>query len=83
MARFELPPDLSPEEHRAALAALDRALGAVPPRPPAWALAGRVDALRLGALQARRDSERPWTFRGDTPFARRGTPPLVGRGDAR
>jgi hypothetical protein len=83
MARFELPPDLSPEEQRATLAALERALGAVRAWPPAWALAGRVEALRLGALQARRDTERPWTFRGNAPFARRGTPPLVGRGDAR
>jgi hypothetical protein len=81
--RYELPHDLTPEERRAVLAALERALGAARARPPAWALAGRIEALRLGALQARRDIHIRWTFRGDTPFARRGTPPLVGRGDAR
>ncbi|MGH2723074.1 MAG: hypothetical protein ACRDI0_02210 [Actinomycetota bacterium] len=83
MPRYEPPPDLSPEEERAVLGALDAALEASRSRPGAWALAGRVEALRLGALQARRHAERPWVARGDAPFARRGTTPLIGRGDAR
>lgn len=41
MSRFELPPDLSPEEERAAIAALERALAAGTQRPSPWALAGR------------------------------------------
>jgi hypothetical protein len=65
------------------LAALERALVAAGAGPPAWALAGRIEALGLGALQARRDMDHRWSFRGDFPFARRGTPPLVGRGDAK
>jgi hypothetical protein len=83
MRRYELPPDLSPEEERAVIAALERLLGADRDRPSPWALAGRAEALRLGVLQVRRDGERPWRFRGRVPFARPGTPPLVGRGDAK
>ena len=83
MPRYQPPPDLTPEEERAVLAALDAALEASRSRPGPWALAGRVEALRLGALQARRHGERAWTARGDAPFARRGTPPLIGRGDAK
>jgi hypothetical protein len=81
--RYELPPGLSPEEERAVLAALERTLGAPPHRLPAWVLAGRSEALRMGALQVRRHTDRPWTFRGAVPFARPGTPHLLGRGDAR
>ena len=83
MLRYELPPDLSPEEERLVVAALEEALRASRPGVSAWALAGRAEALRLGSLQVRRDAEIPWTFRGHVPFARRGTPPLGGRGDAR
>jgi hypothetical protein len=83
MRRYELPPDLSPEEERTVIAALERLLGADRDRPSPWALAGRAEALRLGVLQVRRDGERPWRFRGRVPFARPGTPPLVGRGDAK
>jgi hypothetical protein len=83
MPRYELPQNLSPEEERAVLAALDRTLGVERRRPSAWALAGRAEALRLGSLQVRRDGDRPWTFRGDAPFARRGAPRLSGRGDAK
>ena len=83
MPRFELPPDLSPEEERAALAALEQALGHARDRISPWALAGRVEALGLGALQARREADSPWRSRGHAPFARRGTPRLLGRGDAR
>jgi hypothetical protein len=83
MPRYELPPDLSPEEERTVLLALERTLASTRATPPAWTLAGRAEALRLGSLQVRRDTDRPWTFRGSTPFARRGTPPLQGRGDAK
>ncbi len=82
MARsYELPEDLTPEEQRAVIAALERSLEGADATPAPWALAGRMDALRMGALQTRRMLERPWTHRGE--FARRGTAPLVGRGDAR
>ncbi|MGH2675072.1 MAG: hypothetical protein ACRDKA_09570 [Actinomycetota bacterium] len=83
MPRYELPPDLTPEEERATIAALERALGTPRDRPTSWTLAGRAEALRMGALQVRRDVERPWTFRGQVPFARPGTPLLRGRGDAK
>jgi hypothetical protein len=82
MSRYELPDDLTPEEERAAIAALERALEAGAGKPSAWALAGRADALRLGALHVRHQAS-GWTFKGNVPFTRRGTAPLVGRGDAR
>jgi hypothetical protein len=78
-----MPSDLTPEEERLVLAALEEALYASRPGVSPWALAGRAEALRLGALQMRRDTETPWTFRGNVPFAQRGSPPLDGRGDAR
>jgi hypothetical protein len=83
MPRYELPPDLTPEEEQAVIAALERALGVPTDRPSPWALAGRAEALRHGAVQVRRDVDVPWTFRGRVPFARPGTPPLRGRGDAK
>lgn len=82
MPRYELPPDLTPEEERAAIAALERALEAGKDSLSAWALAGRAEALRLGTLQVRHQ-QNGWTFRGHVPFARRGTSPLIGRGDAK
>jgi hypothetical protein len=83
MARYELPPDLTPEEERLVLAALEKAFQAGQPRLSPWSLAGRAEALGLGAIQVRRDADTSWTFRANLPFARRGTPPLGGRGDAR
>jgi hypothetical protein len=83
MPRYELPPELSPQEERAVIAALERVLGRPADRPSPWTLAGRAEAVRQGALQVRRDADRPWSFRGRVPFARPGTPPLRGRGDAR
>jgi hypothetical protein len=82
MPRYELPPDLSPEEQRAAIAALERAFGAGRKDLSPWTLAGRAEALRLGTLQVRHQAN-GWTFRGHVPFARRGTSPLIGRGDSR
>ena len=81
MPRYELPHDLGPEEERAVLAALERALESGRHRPAPWALAGRMDALRVGALQTRAILDAAWRHRGD--FTRRGTSPLVGRGDAK
>jgi hypothetical protein len=82
MARYDLPDDLTPEQERVAIAALERALEAGTHKPSPWALAGRADALRLGALHVRHQAP-GWTFRGYVPFTRRGTSPLVGRGDAK
>jgi hypothetical protein len=64
------------------LAALDRALG-MDRRPSPWAVAGRAEALGMGGLQVRRAAGRGWTFRAHVPFVRRGTGPLLGRGDAK
>jgi hypothetical protein len=83
MPRYELPPDLSPEEERAVIAALERALGTRQDRPSPWVLAGRAEALRHGAVQVRHDVEGPWGFRARIPFAKPGTPPFRGRGDAK
>jgi hypothetical protein len=81
--RYELPGGLSPQEEAAALAALERYFAeeqAPPPSP--WALAGRVDASGMGALQARRLAG-GWRSATRLSFARRGVPPFHGRGDAR
>jgi hypothetical protein len=83
MPRYELPPDLSPEEERAVLQALERTLGSTGARPSPWAMAGRVEALGLGSLQARRHAAPSWRSGGAVPFARRGTPSLQGRGDSK
>jgi hypothetical protein len=83
MPRYELPPDLTPDEERAAIAALERAFGSPAERPSPWVLAARAEATRQGAVQVRRDAEGPWSFRAHVPFARPGTPPLRGRGDAK
>jgi hypothetical protein len=83
MPRYELPPDLTPEEERAVLAALERAFSGPGAKPSAWAMAGRMEALRLGALQSRRHAQGSWALRGGVPFASRGAPPLRGRGDAK
>jgi hypothetical protein len=80
--RFELPPDLTPEEERIVLAALEHALGNRGPGPSRWVLAGRAENLRSGAFQARRYTDPPWTLRIG-PWARRSTGSLRGRGDAK
>jgi hypothetical protein len=81
MPRYELPPDLTPEEQRIAIAALERTF-ARPGLSP-WVLAGRAQALRMGSLQVRHQSEAPWRFGGHVAFASRGTDRLMGRGDAK
>jgi hypothetical protein len=80
--RFELPEDLSPEEQRAVIRALERYFARESPHPEPWVLAGRIDAAGLGALQARRYTDEPWAVSRLAPFARRGVPPMHGRSDA-
>ena len=80
--RFELPEDLTPEEERAIIRALERYFAQESPHPHPWVLAGRIDATALGALQARHLTDAPWDTTGRVPFARRGVPPQAGRGDA-
>jgi hypothetical protein len=81
--RYDLPPGLSPEEERAIVAALDEYFGAGADRSDPWALAGRAEALGLGALQTRHQAMRPWGRAGLHAFTRRGTEPRSGRGDAK
>lgn len=83
MPRYELPADLSPEEARIALAALERVVELERPRVSPWALAGRAEALRLGRLHVRHQADRPYTFGADLPFVSGGTGPRIGRGDSR
>jgi hypothetical protein len=80
--RYELPPGLSPDEERAVLAALERVFEEAP-RPSPWALAGRAENVGMGALQIRREARGGWTSRALIPFARRGTEPMLGRGDTK
>jgi hypothetical protein len=82
MPHYELPDDLDPEQERAAIAALERALASGAEPLSAWSLAGRAEGLRLGTMQIRHQAP-GWTYRGNVPFVRRGTSPLVGRGDAK
>lgn len=81
--RYDLPPGISPQEQRAILAAMEQYFGAGGARPSPWALAGRTEALGLGALQVRHQSDRPWNEARLRSFTRRGSEPRVGRGDAR
>jgi hypothetical protein len=80
--RFELPEGLSSEEERAILMALERYFVLENPKPPAWVLQGRIEATGLGALQARRWAREPWHGQW-VEFARKGVPPVEGRGDVR
>lgn len=81
--RYELPQGIPEEEERAIVAALEQYFGAGTTRPSPWALAGRLEALGLGALQARHRSERPWNETRLSPYTRRGTEPRAGRGDTK
>ena len=81
--RYELPPGLPEEEEHVIVAALEQYFGAGKVRPNPWALSGRLEALRLGALQARHQSERPWRETRVHPFSRRGTEPRAGRADSK
>jgi hypothetical protein len=81
--RYVLPPGLTPEEERAILAALDDFFGKGSQRRDAWSLAGRTEALGLGALQIRHQADVPWGGTRLNPYTRRGTEPRVGRGDSK
>ena len=80
--RFRLPEGVSPEEERAIIRALERYFAQESPHPHPWVLAGRIEACGWGAVQARRYAEQAWGLVGTAAFARRGAPPLTGRGDA-
>lgn len=80
--RFELPEDLTPEEERAILMALERYLLLESPKPLPWVLQGRIDAIGVGALQVRRVAREPWHGL-HAQFTRRGVAPMHGRGDVR
>ena len=80
--RFELPDGLSASEEAAVLAALERYFAEDQAPTSPWALAGRLDASGMGAVQARRLLGSSWRSAVRIPFARRGVPPLHGRGDA-
>jgi hypothetical protein len=80
--RIELPDDITPDEERAILMALERYFVAENPKPAPWVLQGRIDATGLGSLQSRRYAREPWHGQKG-PFARRGVPPVSGRGDVR
>ena len=80
--RFELPHGLSPEEEQATLAALERYFHGASPRPLPWVLQGRMAAARQGTLQGRKLMDSPWSTSLRASFARRGSDPFTGRGDA-
>ncbi len=80
--RFEISEEVSPEEDRAILMALERYFSAENPKPPAWVLQGRIDATGFGALQVRRFAREPWHGQW-VEFSRKGVPPVHGRGDVR
>ena len=80
--RIELPADLTVEEERAILMALERYFQAESPKPNTWVLQGRIEATGLGALQVRRYAREPWHSHR-AAFTRKGVPPFHGRGDAR
>jgi hypothetical protein len=79
--RFEISDDLSPEQERAVIRALERYFAQESPHPDPWVLAGRIAASGLGSLQARHYADSPWGVGTYAPFARRGVPPQHGRGD--
>jgi hypothetical protein len=79
--RFELAADLTPHEERAVIRALERYFAQESPHPHPWVLSGRIDAAGLGALQARHYTDTPWGVGTYAPYARRGVPPVHGRGD--
>jgi hypothetical protein len=81
--RFELPPDLSPEEERAVIGALEQYFGSLHVQLSPWVLAGRAEALRLGALQVRHQSPHPWQEGIHLPNTRRWIEPRAGRMDSR
>jgi hypothetical protein len=83
VSTYELPEGVSPEEERAIISALERYLDDRDTRASTWVMASRLENARTGAVQARRFLRDAWRVGwGDTPFARYGTEPIGGRGDA-
>jgi hypothetical protein len=80
---YELPRDLSREEISAVISALERYFTESRRENRVWALAGRIDNCRWGALQTRHEIPEPWRLAARLPYARYGTPNFHGRGDAR
>ncbi len=81
--RLDFPPDLPADEETAIIAALEEYFRAVDVRPSPWALAGRADALRLGAIQMRHQSRGSWNDAGRGLFAHKGTEDRMGRSDSK
>jgi len=80
---YELPDDLSPEEEKAVIAALERYFDQTDPTPDAWKMAGRAADARQGPLQMRKIIASSWHSLNRLPIAQRNTPNLHGRGDAK
>ena len=81
---YRLPEDLSPEEERIVVAALERYFERTDPTPDAWKMAGRAANTRQGALQMRKlISATSWHSLNRLPIAQQNTPNLHGRGDAK
>jgi hypothetical protein len=80
--RLELPDGLTPEEERAILTALERYFLQESPKPMPWILQGRIEAIGVGRLQARRYAHEPWHGQ-PAAFTRTGVPNASGRGDVR
>ena len=80
--RFEVPIGLTREEERAIVLALERYFLQESPHPDPWVLAGRLEAIGYGALQARRHMDTAWGLPTKAAFTRQGVPPVHGRGDA-
>ena len=80
--RFEISEGLTPEEERAVLMALERYFVEENPKPAPGVLQGRIEATGFGALQVRRFAREPWHGQW-VEFARKGVPPMHGRGDVR
>jgi hypothetical protein len=71
--RYELPEGLLPEEEKTLVAALDRYFADTVEQPDPWAIAGRIENLRMGALQTRETRPDSWQSAIRLPFARRDT----------
>ena len=80
--RVDLPPNVSPRERAAILAALREYAGRENARPNPWMLAGRATVTRLGALQIRHAAANPWDARFH-PFSPVGPETMMGRGDSK
>jgi hypothetical protein len=80
--RVEIPDGLTSDEERAVLMALERYFVEDNPKPAPWVLQGRIEATGFGALQVRRFAREPWHGQW-VEFARKGVPPMHGRGDVR